>query len=185
MVAKMRFLFFTLGLLMITQPGAIAFANFDAPYGLYNDLSAWLSAYLGGGLFLFLYGLISRKKLGGTFLSFYFLHYVALLSFTYFLQRRVIGGINPSFSFLNFLALIFLSFLLALMLFVPSLFSPPYYLYDRPLILLQLGIWLVCFLIFLKLREFEEEKRFLPAYGIFLGLFLFSTFLAFLKVILG
>ncbi|RLF78744.1 hypothetical protein DRN38_06915, partial [Thermococci archaeon] len=68
---KLKFLFLTLGVLMITQPGAIAFANFDAPYGFYKDLAAWLSAYLGGAVILGIYGLLKRRELGFRFLSLY------------------------------------------------------------------------------------------------------------------
>lgn len=110
---------------MITQPGAIAFANFDAPYGFYKDLSAWLSAYLGGALILMGYGILKRKELGTKFLSIYGLHYMVLFILTYFLELKVIGNINPSFSVLSLFFLSFLGFLLSIMLFLPAVFSPP------------------------------------------------------------
>ncbi|HIH71791.1 MAG TPA: hypothetical protein HA300_00200 [Thermococcaceae archaeon] len=177
----LRFLFFTLAMLMITQPGAIAFANFDAPYGFYKDLSAWLSAYLGGAVILMLYALLKRKELGTKFLSIYGLHYMVLFILTYFLELKVIGNINPSFSVLSLFFLSFLGFLLSIMLFLPAVFSPPYYSYDAPLLLIQLVLWVASFYIFLRLRELEEEKI-LTVYRIFLGLMLFSIFFGFLKV---
>ncbi|WP_052315866.1 hypothetical protein [Thermococcus sp. PK] len=178
---KLRLLFFSLAVLMITQPGAIAFANFDAPYGFYKDLSAWLSSYLGGALILMGYGILKRKELGTKFLSLYGLHYVVLFAFAYFLELKVIGDINPSFSAVNLLSLSILGFLLSMMLFLPAIFSPPYYPYDAPLLLIQLALWIASFYIFLRFRELEKEKI-LTVYRIFLGLMLFSIFFGFLKV---
>jgi len=45
----------------LTQPGAVALANWDAPYGFYKDLPVWMSC---AGAFLILvtvYGLIEWK----------------------------------------------------------------------------------------------------------------------------
>lgn len=178
---KLRFLFLTLGVLMITQPGAIAFANFDAPYGFYKDLAVWLSAYLGGAVILGIYGLLKWRELGFRFLSLYGLHYVVLFVLTYFLTLRVIGEINPIISITDFFFLTFLSFQLSIMLSLPAIFSPPYYPYDTPLLVTQLGLWIASFYIFLGLKKFEEE-RILTVYRIFLGLMLFSTFFGLLKV---
>ncbi len=47
---------------VLTQPGAVAFANWDAPYGFYKDLSVWMAC---AGAFLLLvtaYGLIQWKR---------------------------------------------------------------------------------------------------------------------------
>ncbi len=46
----------------LTQPGAVAFANWDAPYGFYKDLSTWMSC---AGAFLIIataYGLIEWRR---------------------------------------------------------------------------------------------------------------------------
>ncbi|WP_175059805.1 hypothetical protein [Thermococcus sp. 2319x1] len=156
----LRFLFFTLAILMMTQPGAIAFANFDAPYGFYKDLSAWLSAYLGGAVILMLYALLKRKELGIKLLSLYGLHYAVLFIVVYFLKLKAIKSVNPPFSIENAPFLTFLSFQLSILLFLPAIFSPPHYPHDVPLLLVQLSIWVASFYVFLRLGELEEEKIF-------------------------
>ncbi|NJE26569.1 hypothetical protein E3E22_08065 [Thermococcus sp. MV5] len=177
---ELRFVFFTLAILMVTQPGAVAFANFDAPYGFYKDLSTWILSYLGGAVLLFVYGVITRGEISGKFLRFYGMHILVTLFLTYSI---IVREVNPSLSTLTLPVLIFLSFFLSIMLFVPSVFSPPYYSYDLPLLLAQIGLWIVMFWMLLKLRKFEDEKRFLTIYRVFLGLMLFSIFFGVLKLI--
>ncbi|USH00073.1 hypothetical protein K1720_00875 [Thermococcus argininiproducens] len=177
---ELRLVFFTLAILMATQPGAIAFANFDAPYGFYKDLSTWILSYLGGAVLLFVYGVITRGGISGKFLGFYGMHILVLLLITYFM---IVGEVNPSLSILNLPPLIFLGLFLSILLFIPSVFSPPYYSYDLPLLLAQIGLWIWAFWMLLKLRKFEEEEKFFTIYRIFLGLMLFSIFFGVLKLI--
>ncbi|KPU62823.1 hypothetical protein EP1X_07185 [Thermococcus sp. EP1] len=177
---ELRLVFFTLAILMMTQPGAIAFANFDAPYGFYKDLTTWILSYLGGTILLFVYGVMTRGEISGKFLGFYGMHILVTLLLTYSI---IIREVNPSLSVLTLPVLIFLSLFLSIMLFVPSVFSPPYYSYDLPLILAQIGLWIWAFWMLLKLRKFEEEEKFLTIYRVFLGLILFSIFFGVLKLI--
>ena len=61
---QLKFLLVNLLTLAVLQPGAVAFANFDAPYGFLKDLSAWLEAYVGTIPLVLIYAFWDREKLG-------------------------------------------------------------------------------------------------------------------------
>ena len=65
-----EFLLLNLILLLITQPGSIAFANFDAPYGFVVDLTTWISSFIGLSPVALGYLLARNKKAFPAYLAF-------------------------------------------------------------------------------------------------------------------
>ncbi|WP_297465615.1 hypothetical protein [Thermococcus sp.] len=136
----------------LTQPGAIAFANWDAPYGFYKDLSAWMAS---AGAFLLLvaaYGFIQwrKGKLGPLHPLLAGILAIVTLAIGYWAEGLV-GGNYGSSSVLFFIIGSFLGLILALMLFPVALLEAItgglYHPYDRPLVV----AWLVSVLITLAL----------------------------------
>lgn len=152
---QLKFLLINLLALAVLQPGAVAFANFDAPYGFLKDLSAWLEAYIGVMPLIVIYAVWDREKLGKKVIGGYLIFTALLMSLSYYLSKLVVADINPSFSFKDFLILCPVSTLLALMLFIPSLvhIHRLYYSYDLPLVIAELLVVLAVFLVYTKLRE--------------------------------
>ncbi|WP_297498225.1 hypothetical protein [Thermococcus sp.] len=157
----------------LTQPGAIAFANWDAPYGFYKDLSTWMSC---AGAFLIIataYGLIEWRRerlspahpLGTGILT----TFTILLG--YWAEDPIRGQMGyGSPNILVFIAGGFIGLILALMLLpmmMPSLFlggglDELYYPYDRPLIatwLVSLAVSVVLLGIYVKIRRKGLRNR--------------------------
>ncbi len=152
---QLKFLLINLLALAVLQPGAVAFANFDAPYGFLKDLSAWLQAYIGAVPFILIYTFWNREKLGKKVIGDYLIFAALLMSFSYYISKLVVADINPNFSFEDFLILCPVSMVLALMLFIPSLIHIHrlYYPYDLPLRIAEILVVLAVFLVYTKLRE--------------------------------
>ncbi len=152
---QLKFLLVNLLTLAVLQPGAVAFANFDAPYGFLKDLSAWLEAYVGTIPLVLIYAFWDREKLGKKVIGGYLIFAALLVAFSYYISKLVVADINPNFSFTDFLILCPVSMVLALMLFIPSLvyIHRLYYSYDLPLIIAELLISFAALLLYTKLRK--------------------------------
>ncbi|WP_240910645.1 hypothetical protein [Thermococcus sp. MV11] len=148
---------------VITQPGSITFANWDAPYGFYKDLSVWLGSSAGGLLLVLAYGLYEwrRKKLGpaNLILSAVILVLTAVVGYS---AELAIGG-EMGYGSGNIVLFViggFLGFILSLMLLLISLPYVPtgdfYYPYDRPLVI----AWLVLIVVAALLEaSYVMERR--------------------------
>ncbi|NJE07600.1 hypothetical protein E3E31_03520 [Thermococcus sp. M39] len=158
---QLKFILLNLALLAFLQPGSIAFANFDAPYGFLKDLSAWLEAYVGAMPLVLIYAFWNREKLGKKLITGYLVFAALLISFAYHISKLAFAGVNSNFSFTDFLILCPISTLLALMFLIPSLMYiyRLYYSYDWPLVIVEILVALATFLVYTKLRE--EVKSYL------------------------
>lgn len=150
----------------LTQPGAIAFANWDAPYGFYKDLSVWLSC---AGAFLLLvtaYGIMLWRR-GELHPINPFLTSVIAAStiwFGYWAEGFIRGEMGyGSSNILVFIVGGFIGLILALMLLpmaIPhALTGELYYPHDRPLVsawLASLAVSVVLSVIYMKTRKSEE-----------------------------
>ncbi|WP_297506626.1 hypothetical protein [Thermococcus sp.] len=150
----------------LTQPGAIAFANWDAPYGFYKDLSAWMSC---AGAFLIIataYGLIEWRR--GKLSPLHPLGAGIVTTLTILLGYWAEGPIRGQMGYgspniLVFIAGGFIGLLLALMLLpimIPSFLVDGlgglYYPYDKPLIvawLISLAVSAILLGIYIKIRR--------------------------------
>ncbi len=153
---------------VLTQPGAIAFANWDAPYGFYKDLSVWLSSSAGGLLLVIAYGLYEwkREKLGyaNIILAAVIVVLTAIIGYR---AELALGG-EMGYGSGNIVLFVIgglIGFALSIMLLpfsLPySLTGDLYYPYDRPLVV----AWVVMIIIaiallaaYLKARK-EEAKE--------------------------
>lgn len=77
-----------LGLLALVQPGAIVFANFDAPYGFMVDLASWLSAFVGASPIIFGYLVWRRRVFGLRGIAAFAALILALAFLVYVIQER-------------------------------------------------------------------------------------------------
>ncbi len=158
---------------VLTQPGAIAFANWDAPYGFYKDLTEWMGCV---GAFLILvtaYGIIEwkRKELDLTHPLAAGLLAVATILLGYWAEGFIRGEMGyGSSNILVFIIGGFFGLILALMLLpmgIPyALTGELYYPYDRPLViawLTSLAVVLVLSALYLKARREEAKERDNPA----------------------
>lgn len=148
---------------VITQPGSITFANWDAPYGFYKDLSVWLGSAAGGLLLVLAYGLYEWRngKLSSVNLL---LAGVVLLSTAIIGYRAelALGGEMGygSGNMVLFVIGSLIGFTLSVMLLPVSLPYIPtgrlYYPYDRPLVI----AWLVMIAVTLLLgAAYVKERR--------------------------
>ena len=154
---------------VITQPGAITFANWDPPYGFYRDLTEWMSC---AGAFLILvtvYGIIEWKKgklglihpLGAGLLG------VATILLGYWAEGFIRGEMGyGSSNILVFIIGGFLGLILALVLLplaIPyALTGELYYPYDRPLImawLFSLAVSVALLVIYIKTKREKFMER--------------------------
>ncbi|WP_167912154.1 hypothetical protein [Thermococcus sp. 21S7] len=148
---------------VITQPGSITFANWDAPYGFYKDLSVWLGSAAGGLLLVLAYGLYEwgRGKLSPVNL---------LLTGVVLISAAVIGyraelalGGEMGYGSGNIVLFVIgglIGFTLSVMLLIVSLLhiltGELYYPYDRPLVI----AWLVMMVATLLLgAAYLKERR--------------------------
>ena len=152
----------------LTQPGAIAFANWDAPYGFYKDLSVWLSC---AGAFLLLvtaYGIMLWRR-GELHPINPFLTSVIAAStiwFGYWAEGFIRGEMGyGSSNILVFIIGGFIGLVLSLMLLpmaIPyALTGELYYPYDGPLIaawLISLTVSVVLSVIYVKTRKGKGLK---------------------------
>lgn len=160
---ELRFWFLVLLVFVLTQPGAIAFANWDAPYGFYKDLSAWMGC-AGAGLVLVLaYGLYGWRNgelsllnpilAGGVLILTALIGYRAELA----LGGEMGYGTGNVLMFLvgGFIGLV-LSLLLLPVSLPYALTGELYYPYDRPLVI----AWVVMITMTLLLgTAYLRERR--------------------------
>ncbi|ASJ13514.1 hypothetical protein A3L14_05255 [Thermococcus thioreducens] len=155
---------------VLTQPGAIAFANWDAPYGFYKDLSVWMGCAAAGLVLVLAYGLYEwkREKLGyaNIVLAAVIVVLTAIIGYR---AELVLGG-EMSYGSRNFLVFLiggFIGLVLSLMLLPASLLyaltGDLYYPYDRPLAVawvVMIIIAIVLLAAYIKARK--EEKLMEP-----------------------
>lgn len=133
-----------LGLLALVQPGAVAFANFDAPYGFMVDLAAWLSAFVGASPIIFGYLAWRRGAFGLKGIAAFAGLILALALLIYAIQERYYAsfraqGYRPPAHL--FLASFILSAVLALMILpVALLHLPQVYSYDPAMGAINLAV---------------------------------------------
>ncbi len=153
---------------VLTQPGSIAFANWDAPYGFYKDLSVWLFSASGGVLLVMAYGIFEwrRGRLGKADVLLALMVFLITVAVGY-RARFALGG-EMGYGSGNVLAFLvggFIGLVLSLLLLPVSLLyaltGDLYYPYDRPLVV----AWVVMIIIaiallvaYLKARK-EEAKE--------------------------
>jgi len=152
----------TLLIFVITQPGAIAFANWDAPYGFYRDLATWMEASFGGLLILLALGVYWWGKgrlnpihpaITGILLG--AVGYVGLTA-----DNIAFSEMGITHSFPEFVVGSLLAFILAVMttpIYLPyALIGELYYPYDRPLVI----AWLIMVVATLLLgAAYLKERR--------------------------
>ncbi|NJE06144.1 hypothetical protein E3E36_08325 [Thermococcus sp. M36] len=153
---------------VLTQPGAIAFANWDAPYGFYKDLSVWMSC-AGAGLILVLaYGvhMWGKGDLGLANLIGAISLITATIWLGYWMEKAIGGEMGyGSGNVLVFLIGGFIGLVLSLMLLPISLpyvlTGDLYYPYDRPLMVVWVAMVIIAIVLlvaYLKARK-EEKLR--------------------------
>lgn len=155
-----------LSIFILTQPGAIAFANWDAPYGFYKDLSVWMGCAAAGLVLVLAYGLREWKRGKVGFANIILAAAVFVLTAAIGYHAELALGGEMGYGSRNFLAFLiggFIGLVLSLMLLPASLLyaltGDLYYPYDRPL----MAVWAVMVIIaialmtaYLKARK--EEK---------------------------
>jgi len=159
----LKFCLLALLVFVVTFPGSIAFANWDAPYGFYKDLSVWLSSVAGGLLFVSAYALWKWKRgelrISATILAIALLTITAIVGY----QAEIALGGEVGYGSGNILLFVVggvLGFVLSLMLLPMSLFhaltGDLYYPHDRPLViawLLMIVLTLLIGMIYVKERR--------------------------------
>ncbi|KDE54973.1 hypothetical protein [Methanoculleus sp. MH98A] len=89
------FLLINLLLLVLTQPGALALAGFDPPFGLAVSATTWMAAFVGVSPLAVLYLLIKSESLGRRFLpgtAAYIALVLAVAYASYLLQQPLFEG---------------------------------------------------------------------------------------------
>ncbi|ASJ09089.1 hypothetical protein A3L11_07545 [Thermococcus siculi] len=148
----------------LTQPGAITFANWDAPYGFYKDLSVWLSCAGAALVLVFIYGLHlwRRGELGVPSL----IATVPLIAGTFWLAYWTEGFIRGEMGYgttgiAGFIVGAFIGLLLSLLLLpmaLPrALTGELYYPYDGPLVLAW--YFLLGVAVLLSVALYLQKKR--------------------------
>lgn len=117
----LEFVLLNLTLLFLVQPGSIAFANFDAPYGFMRDITTWLSSYVGLSPVAFAYLYWKRKEMGGKAIPLYVASVLGLAYITYAVQQAHFEALRPGFHY--FLLASFLGAVLSLMLLPMTLLN--------------------------------------------------------------
>lgn len=106
-------------LFLVTQPGAIVWANWDAPYGVMRDLTTWISSFVGLSPVLLAY-LILRRSLFGKKVIFAYIAVILTLAYAaYSLQQPLFEGFrSPTYepNFLTFLGVGVIGGVLSIML---------------------------------------------------------------------
>lgn len=153
----------------LTGPGAIAFANWDAPYGFYKDLSVWLGCAGSFLLLVAIYGLIKwrRTKLGLTHPTVAGITAAITIAVGYLAEGFIRGEAGyGSSNILTFIIGGFFGLTLSLMLLPGALLAlmtgDIYQPYDRPLLmawLVSLAVSLALLGVYLKIRRGETKGR--------------------------
>ncbi|WP_048148010.1 hypothetical protein [Palaeococcus ferrophilus] len=130
---------------LLPMPGAVAFANWDAPYGFYKDLATWLECSSSALLLVLGYGAYERKRgeiSRGTLIAAVLL-WIVTVGLGYLPQGPIRGEMGyGGGNVLSFLFGGLVGLLLSLMLFpmtLPDILAGGPYPYDRPLVI----VWYV------------------------------------------
>ena len=110
------FILINLALLFVTQPGAIVWANFDAPYGFMKDLTSWLGSFIGLSPFALAYLVYKREYFGKKAIYAYAAFILILAYIIYAVQQPLYQGFRaPGYkpAFPAFLAVCFLGAVLS------------------------------------------------------------------------
>lgn len=97
-----KFILLNLIILFITQPGSLALASWDAPYGFMRDLTTWISSFVGLSPITLIYLILKRDSIGKKAIPAYIAFILILAYVTYSLQiplfeRFAAPGYKPSF----------------------------------------------------------------------------------------
>ncbi|WP_297477530.1 hypothetical protein [Thermococcus sp.] len=153
----------------LTGPGAVAFANWDAPYGFYKDLSVWLGCAGSFLLLMALYGLMEwrRTKLSLTHPTVAGIMAAITIAVGYLAEGFI--GDEAGYGSSNILTFIiggFFGLALSLMLLPGVLLAlmtgDLYQPNDRPLLiawLVSLAVSLALFGVYLEIRRAETKGR--------------------------
>ena len=162
----LELLLLCLGVLVLVQPGAVAFANFDAPYGFVVDLSAWLSAFIGASPVVFGYLAWRRRGFGLRGIVAFSASILALAVLAYAVQLHCYAGFRaPGYRQPIHLlpAYFILSTALALIILPKALFHlPQVYSYDPAMAVINLaliGLTILLGGIWLNQRRGLKEKE--------------------------
>ncbi|MBP1912612.1 hypothetical protein [Thermococcus stetteri] len=147
---------------VITIPGAVAFANWDAPYGFSKDLATWMSCAGSALIFVILYGVYEWRKGSISLKSLVSLVFVWIITILVGLtaQSEICGQMGYRCGFSTFILAGFPGLFLSLMLFpmaLSEILVGGAYPYDRPLVV----VWyiLLAVVIFLSIVLYKQKKR--------------------------
>ncbi len=156
----LKFALLNLFMLLITQPGSIAFANFDAPYGFLKDFTTWIMSFIGLSPLSLLYLILKRDQINRKIILGYVIFILATAFVVYRIQQLLFEGFrSPSYqlSFPLFLFACFLSALLSLMILPAAVtnLSEIYlrYDYDKPLGIIEILILILIIMISYRLKN--------------------------------
>ncbi len=151
---------------VLTMPGAVAFANWDAPpYGFSKDLATWMSCAGSALIFVILYGGVYEWRKGSISLkSLVSLVFVWIITILVGLtaQSGICGQMGYRCGFSTFIIAGFPGLFLSLMLFpraLPEILAGgPYPPYDRPPLIV---VWyiLLTVVIFLSIALYKQKTR--------------------------
>ncbi len=88
------FILGNLMLLFVTQPGAIVWANWDAPYGFMGDFTTWISSFVGLSPVLLTYLILRRKFFGKKAIFAYITIILTLAYAAYSLQQPLLKDLG-------------------------------------------------------------------------------------------
>ncbi|WP_258084518.1 hypothetical protein [Thermococcus thermotolerans] len=170
--AELRFWLMVTLAFVLTQPGAIAFANWDAPYGLYKDLSVWMSCAAAGLVLVLAYGLYGWRNgelsLLDPILAGGVLILTALIGYR---AELALGGEMGygSGNFLGFLIGGFIGLVLSLMLLPASLLyaltGDLYYSHDRPLTIAWVSMVIIAIALMAAYIKARKEEKLMEPEG--------------------
>ncbi|NJD99394.1 hypothetical protein E3E26_06295 [Thermococcus sp. LS1] len=164
--SELKFWLLVVLVFALTHPGSIAFANWDAPYGFYKDLSVWLSSVAGGLLLVLAYGVHEWRngKLSSPNLLLAAILVVSTAIIGYRAELTLGGKMGyGSGNIVLFVIGGVLGFTLSIMLLPLSLpyalTGELYYPYDRPLLvawLLTVALAVFLGVAYVKVRKAER-----------------------------
>lgn len=158
----LEFWLLTLLSFVLTMPGAVAFANWDAPYGFHKDLATWMSCASAALLLVLIYGAYEWKNgrlsfgiLVPVILAWFIAVFVGLNA-----EKEICGQMGYHCGLLTFIAAGFPGLLISLMLLpfaLPEILAGGPYSYDRPLVI----AWylLLAVAILLSVTLYKQKKR--------------------------
>ncbi len=167
--STLKFWLFIVLAFVLTQLGSIAFANWDAPYGFYKDLSVWLGSSAGGLLLVIAYGIYVRKreKLGYANIVLAAVIVVLTAIIGYRAELAIEGEMGyGSGNIVLFVIGGVISFVLSIMLLPVSLpyalTGDLYYPYDRPLAVAWVAMIIAAVPLAAYIKARKEERLMEP-----------------------